>query len=105
MRLLQVMYTHFAEPFWTYGHFPLADSNGTRLADPWSETGTNAAPFDQDFYLVLNVAVGGTNGWLRMVEVASRGSIRVRVRRRTFGRQRISGILRGSKVGRWKSRV
>ncbi|KAJ7848509.1 glycoside hydrolase family 16 protein [Mycena olivaceomarginata] len=26
-------------------------------------TGGNAAPFDQDFYLIMNVAVGGTNGW------------------------------------------
>ena len=57
------MYTHFSEPLWTYGKFPLADANGTRLSDPWAYTGSNASPFDQDFYLVLNVAVGGTNGW------------------------------------------
>jgi len=25
--------------------------------------GTKAAPFDQSFYLIMNVAVGGTNGW------------------------------------------
>ena len=25
--------------------------------------GTNASPFDKPFYLILNVAVGGTNGW------------------------------------------
>lgn len=62
-RLLQVMYTHFDEPFFKYGNFPLADSNGTRLDDPWAATGNNASPFDQDFYLVINVAVGGTNGW------------------------------------------
>jgi hypothetical protein len=62
-RLLQVMYTHFDQPFFTYGNFPLADANGTRLDDPWKHTKSNAAPFDQDFYLVLNVAVGSTNGW------------------------------------------
>ncbi|KAF3008643.1 hypothetical protein E8E13_008600 [Curvularia kusanoi] len=62
-RLLQVMYTHFDEPFFKYGQFPLADSNGTRLDNPWAATGSNTSPFDQDFYLIINVAVGGTNGW------------------------------------------
>ena len=33
-----------------------------RLVWP-SSTGNDATPFDQDFYLILNVAVGGTNGW------------------------------------------
>ncbi|ORY18873.1 concanavalin A-like lectin/glucanase domain-containing protein [Clohesyomyces aquaticus] len=64
-RLLQVMYTHFDEPFWQYGRFPLSDGNGTRLQDPWGFTGSDTSPFDQDFYLVLNVAVGGTNGWFK----------------------------------------
>ena len=41
----------------------MSDSNGTRLVDPWSQTGSDATPFDQNFYLILNVAVGGTNGW------------------------------------------
>jgi hypothetical protein len=59
------MYTHFSEPFWQYGQFPLSDSNGTRLEDPWSWTGDNATPFDQSFYLIINVAVGGTNGWFK----------------------------------------
>lgn len=64
-RLLQVMYTHFNEPFFKYGQFPLSDSNGTRLEDPWSYTGRDSTPFDQDFYLILNVAVGSTNGWFK----------------------------------------
>lgn len=64
-RLLQVMYTHFNEPFWKYGQFPLSDSNGTSLQDPWSYTGRDSTPFDQNFYLILNVAVGGTNGWFK----------------------------------------
>ncbi|KAF7335504.1 Glucan 1,3-beta-glucosidase [Mycena venus] len=34
------------------------------LQDPLANaTNKNAAPFDQDFCLIMNVAVGGTNGW------------------------------------------
>ncbi|THU77929.1 concanavalin A-like lectin/glucanase, partial [Dendrothele bispora CBS 962.96] len=37
------------------------------IKDPWGGGGTMRAkwnaPFDQDFYLIMNVAVGGTNGW------------------------------------------
>ncbi|KAL2690608.1 concanavalin A-like lectin/glucanase domain-containing protein, partial [Phyllosticta citricarpa] len=61
-RLLQVLYMKFDKPLWDQGHFPIADANGTRLTNPWANGGLNA-PFDQEFYLVLNVAVGGTNGW------------------------------------------
>lgn len=64
-RLLQVMYNDFDEPFWQRGHFPPADANGTALMDPWSWTGNTSTPFDQDFYLILNVAVGGTNHWFK----------------------------------------
>jgi len=64
-RLLQVIYVDFNKPFWQKGDFPVADSNGTSLIDPWSETGENSTPFDEDFYLILNVAVGGTNGWFK----------------------------------------
>ncbi|TDL20095.1 hypothetical protein BD410DRAFT_791481 [Rickenella mellea] len=35
-----------------------------RLKQP-VEGQENAAPFDQDFYLIMNVAVGGTNGRFR----------------------------------------
>ena len=62
-RLLQVLYTGFAEPLWNRGNFPLSDTNGTRLIDLWSQTGRASTPFDQEFYLILNVAVGSTNGW------------------------------------------
>ncbi|KAI4190933.1 MAG: hypothetical protein L6R41_000452 [Letrouitia leprolyta] len=64
-RLLQVLYTNFDESLWQRGQFPLSDSNGTRLVDPWSQTGVKSTPFDQEFYLILNVAVGGTNGWFK----------------------------------------
>ena len=64
-RLLQVLYTNFDTALWDRGEFPLSDSNGTRLVDPWSQTGKPSTPFDQDFYLIINVAVGGTNGWFQ----------------------------------------
>lgn len=64
-RLLQVMYNKFSKPLWERGNFPLSDSNGTNFVDPWSQTGNPSTPFDKDFYLILNVAVGGTNGWFQ----------------------------------------
>ncbi len=63
-RLLQVLYTNFDTPLWTRGGFPVSDSNGSRIDSPWSKGGINA-PFDKKFFLVLNVAVGGTNGWFQ----------------------------------------
>lgn len=62
-RLLQVMYTNFQTPLWERGEFPLTGPNGTRYIDPWSQTGRKSTPFDQPFYLVINVGVGATNGW------------------------------------------
>lgn len=64
-RLMQVLYNPFtAEGLWARGQFPLSLSNGTTITDPWVE-GSFDAPFDQEFYLVLNVAVGATNGWFQ----------------------------------------
>jgi beta-glucanase (GH16 family) len=63
--LLQVLYTSFNKPLWEVGDFPAYNSNGTRLVDVWSQTGQDSTPFDQEFYLILNVAVGGTNGWFQ----------------------------------------
>ena len=73
-RLLQVMYVNFdtETSLWERGRFPKTDAvNGTVLVDPWSTPrgekdaggGNPSTPFDQPFYLILNVAVGGTNGW------------------------------------------
>lgn len=64
-RLMMVMYTPFAKSMWKRGKFPPANSNGTALFDPWSHTGKDNTPFDQRFYLILNLAVGGTNGWFK----------------------------------------
>jgi len=62
-RLLQVLYTKFNGNMWDRGQFPLSSANGTKYTDIYN--GSSTAPFDQDFYLVLNVAVGGTNGWFQ----------------------------------------
>lgn len=61
-RLMQALYTDFSEPQFTRGKFPIADANGNKLENPWIN-GTNAAPFDQEFYLIISLAVGGTSGW------------------------------------------
>ena len=59
-----MLYTSFNRPFWQRGNFkPQQDDNGTMIVDPWSQTGKPSTPFDQPFYLILNVAVGGNNGW------------------------------------------
>jgi len=55
----------FDRPFFDRGDFPQVITNGTEqivLQNPWKYR-PNSAPFDQPFYLILNVAVGGTNGW------------------------------------------
>lgn len=62
-RLLQVLYTNFDQPMWQRGNFPTSTGNGTRITDIWSQSGRANTPFDQPFYLIINVAVGGTNGW------------------------------------------
>jgi len=62
-RLLQALYVPFNSPLWPKGHFDSSTQNGSAIVDPWSQTGRPSTPFDQDFYLILNVAVGSTNGW------------------------------------------
>jgi hypothetical protein len=64
-RLKQVHYTKFKKdnPLWKKGGFAsLQTENGTLFSNPWKDGGKNA-PFDQKFYLILNVAVGAQNGW------------------------------------------
>ncbi|KAH7037099.1 concanavalin A-like lectin/glucanase domain-containing protein [Microdochium trichocladiopsis] len=64
-RLLQVLYTNFDDYLFDRGGFPNANSNGTFLQNPWAKSPNKNAPFDQRFFLILNVAVGGTNGWFQ----------------------------------------
>jgi hypothetical protein len=64
-RLKQVMYFKFNEKneLWKKGNFAsVTTENGTLFDDPWKQSGNNA-PFDESFYLILNVAVGAQNGW------------------------------------------
>ncbi|KAF2432592.1 glycosyl hydrolase [Tothia fuscella] len=65
-RLVQTLYTGFKKDLtmWKLGEFENGVAeNKTLLANPWANTTTHNAPFDQDFYLILNVAVGARNGW------------------------------------------
>ncbi|KAI8969530.1 concanavalin A-like lectin/glucanase domain-containing protein [Trametes punicea] len=65
-RLTYMLTLKFNEPFFKRGDFPAVVANGTdfvQLQDPWAGGTRNVAPFDQPFYLIMNLAVGGTNGW------------------------------------------
>ncbi|KAG8812219.1 hypothetical protein FRC17_002135 [Serendipita sp. 399] len=66
-RLHRSLDLSFNKPFFERGGFPTVITNTTTgqqtvLQNPW-KGGPNSAPFDRSFYLILNVAVGGTNGW------------------------------------------
>ena len=64
-RLHRMLQVNFNEPFFKRGDFPPYVQNGSQTIatpDPWVN-GSNASPFDRSFYLIMNVAVGGTNGW------------------------------------------
>jgi hypothetical protein len=60
----QVLFFNFKKNknLWTYGDFAEDTVNGSAPTDPW-QTGRDNTPFDQPFYLVLNVGVGATNGY------------------------------------------
>lgn len=46
--------------FWEHGHFE--ERGGGKRFNQWKGA-TPLAPFDQEFYMILNLAVGGTNGF------------------------------------------
>ncbi|KAK0544090.1 hypothetical protein OC846_006017 [Tilletia horrida] len=66
-RAYRVLSVKFTNGFWATGNFPpTSPTNSSAVSDPWGSAfarGSKAALFDQDFYLILNVAVGGTNGY------------------------------------------
>jgi hypothetical protein len=68
-RLHHIYQITFDKPLAKHGGLPavLTTPNGTgeiATPDPWANAvDRNAAPFDQRFYLSLDVAVGGTNGF------------------------------------------
>lgn len=55
-KILSVDFT--SQSFWQRGNFPASFDN------PWVGE-PNAAPFNREFYLVLNLAVGGTTGYFK----------------------------------------
>jgi len=46
-----------SETFWERGGW------GSTYNNPWKNAENTNAPFDQEFYLILNLAAGGTNGY------------------------------------------
>jgi len=54
-KILHVNFT--SESMWHRGEL-----DGSGMHNPWS-SGTKAAPFDQKYYLIINLAVGGTGGY------------------------------------------
>lgn len=64
-RLQEVLFVNFKKEasMWDRGRFAWQAENSTIIQNPWAKSNTNNAPFDQDFYLILNVAVGSRNGW------------------------------------------
>lgn len=57
----KIMQINFTKSFWQRG----IDAGVWKEGDynPWVNAGNNAAPFDQEFYIIINIAVGGTTGW------------------------------------------
>ncbi len=51
-----ILEVNFNETFWEKGDF------GDQIHNPW-ENGAVGAPFDKEFYIVMNLAVGGTTGY------------------------------------------
>ncbi|XP_038048503.1 beta-1,3-glucan-binding protein-like [Patiria miniata] len=47
-----------ADGFWEFGEFETVHPG---IDNPWVGSSAKVAPFDQEFYIILNVAVGGTN--------------------------------------------
>lgn len=62
-RLMSVLYTTFDKPLFKLGNFDAVNSNGSMVDNPWSHTGRLSTPFDQEFYLIVSLAVGGRSGF------------------------------------------
>ena len=67
-RLQNILYVGFKgkntpKTMWDRGGWKQTFVNSTLIQDPWSQTGNANTPFDESFFLILNVAVGSTNGW------------------------------------------
>ncbi|KAJ8073522.1 hypothetical protein PM082_011798 [Marasmius tenuissimus] len=66
---MDIATTKKKESFWTRGSFPATAPDGPAGAqvvveNVWEKWGGGYnAPFDQDFYLLISLAAGGTSGW------------------------------------------
>ncbi|CED82980.1 Glycoside hydrolase, family 16 [Phaffia rhodozyma] len=61
-----IHYDLSSESFWDRAQYPSVvknDSTDVTVTNPWAKSNNNSAPFDRAFYLVIEVAVGGTSGW------------------------------------------
>jgi hypothetical protein len=64
--MLTVQYKNSKSSFWNRAGFPSTAQNGSSevvVTNPYADSGDNSAPFDQPFYLLIDLAVGGTSGW------------------------------------------
>jgi beta-glucanase (GH16 family) len=61
----QTMFWKFNDktPMWDRGYFANRVENSSMLVNPWGKTGRKNTPFDENFFLILNVAIGSQNGW------------------------------------------
>jgi beta-glucanase (GH16 family) len=61
----QTFYWQFdkKKTMWDRGFFANRVENSSMLANPWAKSLHTNTPFDESFYLILNVAVGSQNGW------------------------------------------
>ncbi|XP_055607015.1 beta-1,3-glucan-binding protein-like [Uranotaenia lowii] len=55
--------------FWERGNF---EERAPGVENPW-KSGGKMAPFDQEFYIIMNLAVGGTNGYFPDQPVLNNG--------------------------------
>lgn len=63
-RARPILKVDFSQTFWKRGGFLNTIWKGITFTDPWKNSPLpEAAPFDQEFFLIMNVAVGGTNGF------------------------------------------
>ncbi|ORY82429.1 concanavalin A-like lectin/glucanase domain-containing protein [Protomyces lactucae-debilis] len=68
-KLTRVAHFKFPEGgFWGQGDFDAGRSawSTESFLNPWT-TGSSHAPFDQDFHLIINLAVGATNGYFNTI--------------------------------------
>lgn len=59
-----------SDGYWTYGNF---DSNFPNSFNPWIY-GSKNAPFDKEFFFVINLACGGTSGFFPDGSISSPGN-------------------------------